>query len=677
MTFCLPAPSVITTGASVVELLKEASVASLMTVPYLLEEICLLPDDRGVLALKNLRFVAFGGAPLKSTIGEKLAAADVKLLNHYGSAEIGSLAPIFIPKSDYDWRYFRLRKDMNVRLEPAVVSGDEVKYYKLFVRPFGWKTTFEVQDQLVSSPYKPTTDFKPVGRNDDLLVLATGEKVWPHILEERLSANELVKVAIAFGDGRFELGVIVQPIMSLLPDEYENFKMLVWPVILEANSQMDTHARISSKDAIIITPTETVVPRTDKGTVRRKEVFKLFEKEISGAYEKLENSNTDDFPVLRLESLEQDIRDLMQARLNWNIPAGKWTIDDDFFEVGMNSLQAVHLRRFLLSSIKHSTDLLHAADRIGRDFVYQYPSIASIARALRAMEDSSTVNRQSSIENFVASYSLEQRNDQTRPAEGLVVLLTGGTGSLGVHLLAQLASLPTVARVVCLNRVTPYASSLQDPYQRQYRSAQEKGVEISQQMRSKIQIFESNSALPCLGLSNDDYSYLRGSVTHVVHNAWPMDFRRKLRSFEAQFQILQNLLGLFVDVHTTRPIYQPKILLVSSISVVGMYGLVHGGRIVPETPIGDTSCTNRTGYAEAKLICEMILEKAVRQYRGRIEGTCVRIGQMVGCQSSGYWNTEEHLPALIKSSQKLGRLPRLNGVSSCIVFPDADLDLTV
>lgn len=657
------------------ELLKATNADALMSVPSILEEIALLPGDEGVLALTGLRFVAFGGGLLKPIVGEKLAKAGVKLLNHYGTTETGPLAPIFIPTPDYDWRYFRLRKDMDLRLEPVIVSQDVEKHYKLIVRPFGWETTFEIQDKLVRSPNNPSSDFNAVGRNDDLLVLATGEKVIPHILENILSANELVKVAIAFGEGRFELGVIVQSKMPLSPDKYDHFKSLIWPTVLKAGDQMDTHARISSKDAIIITPPETVIPRTDKASVMRKEVFKKFETEIARAYEKLENNCIDDSPSLSLNGLEKDLKNLVQTRLNWNVPAEEWTVDDDFFELGMNSLQAVQLRRFLLSSVQKSADLLSAMERIDRDFVYQFSSVASIASALRAFEEPSAFNRHDLVNHFVKLYSLEQRDPKDRTCGGSVVLLTGSTGSLGVHLLAHLARLSTVARVICLNRINPNTDGVQDPRERQYQSAKAKG--ISQQTWSKIQVLESNAALPYLGLKDDDYAHLRVSVTHILHNAWPMDFKRKLRSFKAQFQTLQNLLHLAIDAHAVRPLIRPKILLVSSIAVVGQYGLVHGGRMVPETRMDDASCTNRIGYAEAKLVCETIMENAVREYSEQVEAAYVRVGQIVGSQSSGSWNTDEHLAALVKSSQKIGNLPNLDGVSCCYVIPSEDRDLLI
>ena len=638
-----------------------------MSVPSILEEVSRLSDENGTTALVPLQFVAFGGGRLKLSVGEKLAAAGVRLLNHYGTTETGPLSPIFVPTPGYDWRYFRLRNDIDLHLEPVQISDDGVQRYKLITRPLGWETTFEIQDQLIGNPDHPKTDFNAIGRNDDLIALATGEKVNPRILENMLSESDLVKVAIAFGESQLELGIIVQPTMSLSREEHHQFKSSIWPIILEAGDQMDAQARLVSKDAIIVVPTGTVIPRSDKGSIMRKEVYKCFDAEIAKAYEALDSSVTDDSHFsLSMGHLEEDLKNLIQTRLNWRIRNEEWTFNDDYFELGMDSLQAVQLRRFLLSSLPKTSKSSPAAERITRDFVYQHPSIAQMARALRGIEglNELTSHHKEQIEDFVKLYSIQRPDSSPGPGEGSVVLLTGSTGSLGSHLLAHMVSLPGVARVVCLNRPHAEEAGLeQDPYQRQLHSAEEKGIGIPQELWSKIQIFQTNSAMPFLGLEDVDYARLRGQVTHILHSAWPMDFKRTLPSFKVQFQTLQNLLTLARDAHAIKPLTRPKLLFVSSIAVVGQYGLVHGGRIVPEIPMDNEKCSNPIGYAQAKLVCERIIGKAVHDYGAEVDATYVRVGQMSGSKKSGFWNADEHFASLLKSSQRIARLPKLEGVS--------------
>lgn len=79
-------------------------------------------------------------------------------------------------------------------------------------------------------------------------------------------------------------------------------------------------------------------------------------------------------------------------------------------------------------------------------------------------------------------------------------------------------------------------------------------------------------------------------------------------------------------------------------------------------------CANTIGYAEAKLACEWIVEQAIREHPDEVEACYVRLGQIAGARSTGFWNTTEHFPALVKSSLLARALPQLRGVSSSIII---------
>ena len=71
------------------------------------------------------------------------------------------------------------------------------------------------------------------------------------------------------------------------------------------------------------------------------------------------------------------------------------------------------------------------------------------------------------------------------------------------------------------------------------------------------------------------------------------------------------------------------------------------------------------GYADAKLVCERMLDETLQRYnRDRFRPMAVRIGQITGSVTSGYWNPSEFLASLIKSSQGLNALPDLEGTLS-------------
>ena len=664
-TLCLPVSSSVPTGASTIEAIQTSRACSLMTVPSILDDIC---NTKNIRPLADLQFVGFGGGLLKQSVGEKLAAAGVKLVNTFGTTETGPLSPMFIPDIEYDWRYFRLRRDLDLRVEQHPCINGEVQKFKLSVYLSEKNEYFELQDLLIRNPESSQLDYTTVGRNDDLIVLATGEKVAPVILETLLIESDLVKSAVAFGQGQVEIGVIVEPAEPISQSHQELFKSSLWPIILKAGKQMDAHARLSSKSAIIILPAGMQIPRTDKGSIARKEVYQQFAPEIAKAYHDLENNISDDsLPVLNLRHSEQDLKDLVQSRLDWKIPAEEWAYDDDFFELGMDSLQAIRLRRYLIACIPDSRNI-SLSESMPRDFVYRHPSIRQIAEALKDPQGLTgvPVSQQSQIDEFVNLYSLRDSDSDHERLSGSVVLLTGSTGSLGSHLLMHLVNLPSVGRVICLNRIDK--ASKTDPQQQQLRTMKEKRLQVPDYLWPKIQLIQTNSSKPLLGLVRPVYEELCAHTTHIIHNAWPMDFNRKLPSFKSQFQTVQNLISFARTTHTTKPSIKPKFLLLSSIAVVGQYGIGHGGRVVPEIPIDDVKHTAPIGYGAAKLVCERLIGNAVRDFGNEIEASYVRIGQMSGSRKTGFWNSGEHLPALIKSSQRIGRLPRLDGVSVPIIL---------
>ena len=348
-----------------------------MTVPSILEEI--IDDAVGVHTLAQLDFVAFEGVNLKPAVGHVLAAAGVNLLNHFGTTESGPLAPIFIPGPDYEWQYFRLRRDIKLRIEPNSTLNGGDQHFKLTTYPPGWDKPFEIQDQFVTSPRNPMVDFNAVGRMDSVIVLATGEKVQPMTLELMLTEHSLVSAAAAFGDGQFQLGVIVQSSHAASSYGIYEFKTSIWPAVLKANELMDAHARITSNDSIIVVPYTVTLPRSDKGSLLRRELYSMLNGEIEQAYQKLESPSPPQkgqFVLDRNRNITRQLKDLIQNALpKWNVPIQDWTISDDLFNLGMDSLQAVELRRLLLPSIEH-------AESIPQAFVYRHPSVLELAEAI-------------------------------------------------------------------------------------------------------------------------------------------------------------------------------------------------------------------------------------------------------------------------------------------------------
>ncbi|KHN98032.1 Beta-ketoacyl synthase [Metarhizium album ARSEF 1941] len=236
------------------------------------------------------------------------------------------------------------------------------------------------------------------------------------------------------------------------------------------------------------------------------------------------------------------------------------------------------------------------------------------------------------------------------------VLISGGTGSLGAHVVANAALRSDVSQVVCLNKKRQLDGTL-----RQKQSMLDKGLNLPREALDKLRVLETDLSRPLLGLSEADYHSLTVSVTHIVHNAWLMNTKWPLKRFEPQLRIMRNMTHLARDIslsasRTERVSFQ----LVSSVAAVGHWPVCAGKATVPEDRVA-VDAVLPIGYGDAKHVCEKLLDQTLHLCPDRFRVTVVRPGQIAGSTGSGYWNTREHVPFLIKSSQTLGILPDLPG----------------
>ncbi|KAF9698348.1 hypothetical protein EKO04_003885 [Ascochyta lentis] len=242
---------------------------------------------------------------------------------------------------------------------------------------------------------------------------------------------------------------------------------------------------------------------------------------------------------------------------------------------------------------------------------------------------------------------------------GHCVLITGATGSLGSHMVAHYANLSTVSSVVCLNRRNK--SSDVDPLSRQLTSLSSRGLSLSPLASAKLAAIEVDIRKPLFGLSPSSYDSLAESATHIVHNAWPMNAKQPLSAFVPQFRALRSLLDFAALVSARQsPGFIVSFQFISSIATVGHYPIHTGSPHVPEQRVSIEHVLPN-GYGDAKFICERMLDDTLHKYSSRFNVTVVRLGQVAGSSDSGYWNENEHLPFLIKSSQTLRALPKFEG----------------
>ena len=641
-----------------------------MTVPTILEDITLMADFESNAApqLAGLDFVAVGGGGIKSSVGSTLHSRGIRLLNHFGATELGALAPIFLPSQqpEYHWSYLKIRSDLGLQLETVEQDGD-TRTCKLVGYPFAWGLRFELQDHLEANPRKPNREVKILGRKDDLIVLATGEKLLPHPLENALEQDPLIRRAIVFGNGQFEIGVLIEPRASDYGSS-EAFIETIWPKVSKASELMDDHGRVSSKTAIVVKPPGKSIPLTDKGSVKRKEVYAAFEPEINAVYEKIAQDDTSSSLVpIDLANPKPGLREIAQSCLPDHVKPNAWNDDSDFIALGMDSLRATKFRRVLGASLRTSDHPTASTSDLPLDIIYSHPSVSSLTSALQmwlqgSLSESSTEEK---MQGLVGKYAYYQQPPSLE-LKGNVVLITGTTGNLGANMLHIMSEDPRVRRVICLIRPPSdrdIAASKEDLSARQQEALEARRISLSSKASSKIEYLPWLPDRENLGLSEEVTRNLASTVTHIFHGAWPMDFRVKVQSMEPQIKAVRELIHLGRLANAARPHIKTRVVLASSIAVVGRYLEYAHSSVVPEKPMNDPKIPLPIGYAEAKWVCEKVMESAHKNLSG-IEPVILRIGQLTGSSTTGYWSPKEHIPTLVEASRSMGVMPDLQGVSA-------------
>jgi len=296
-----------------------------------------------------------------------------------GSTETGSISLVLPIRSEYDWHYLLPRDDTGLELK---LLDPSTRSYRLIAHPHGWKEPFNIQDSLEMHPTFQPAQVRLLGRTDDLIVLANGEKVRPTGLEKTTAEHPAIKEVLVFGDGRASLGLLVE-ISETFKTEYSSadgeakFLESFQPYVERGNEVTDAHGKISMNMIALTYSSTKPLVRTAKGSVARKANYVAFEEEIQRCYGKAEFVSVDPLPMPRDiegdEALRTAIRKLIQSSRQGkagSVPSAEGD-SVDFFDIGMDSLQATRLRIALQNALRATSNLSTAETVLPLDFVFQ------------------------------------------------------------------------------------------------------------------------------------------------------------------------------------------------------------------------------------------------------------------------------------------------------------------
>lgn len=667
------------TAEKMISAIKDVKPEILHCVPYILKIIAEVPD--GIELMRGCKYVTSGGARVPDELGDMLVKEGVHLSSTFGLTETGHIGDaIHREPGDNSWNYIRLHSTASPHIvfNKVVDETDGEVYEPVFLKshpalmmsnsdnPPG---SYHSGDLFV--PHSKIPDaWKYIGRKDDRLTLANGEKINPMGMEGILRHHPLTRDVLMFGNERSHPGILIFQSQLALGMSRDEYIKAIAPALEEANSLADDFARLTP-DMMVILPPDVEYPTTDKNNIIRAAAYRIFEGRINSVYSS-DDSNADitngdssnenlATPRTRLQldvpALQKYLLELVEKVTGVELP----DIDAEFFACGVDSLRAIQIRKAL------HRDLELGGTWLPTNVVYDARNVSGLAEMLHSLQNRETSSRRSEgeveTEELRAMRALIKkygrfgpytRETQQTPKED-VVLLTGVTGALGAHVLYQLLQKSSVRHVYCLVRGS------QDSRSRVFESLQERGfkmAELSDDTKERFSAINTDDfSAKNLGLPLEMYHQIRSQVTLIIHAAWPVNFNIPLASFEPHIAGLNNMLQLAFQTPWKTP---ARVLFASSIATA--YGTPRQPdgtpAVIGEGPIPKLSHTLGTGYARSKIVSEKICEKAAAA-GGRI--AVLRIGQIVGDVESGIWNPKESIPLMIHSSLVVGVLPLLEG----------------
>lgn len=288
-------------------------------------------------------------------------------------------------------------------------------------------------DNLPGSDTRPgKAKWKFLARQGDIIVLVNGENADPTPIEHAVMVEPTVQMAVAFGAGHERLGLLVIPSEKARGLSKEEVIRSIKPALERGNKLAADYAKISADD-IIVKPVGTEYPQTAKMTLQRPVLNKLFADDIEAHY--AAKGTADGSVVLSDEDVRATVRRIVEQEFQDRASSSQvgengtdsnhsephLANEDDFFALGMDSLQSSLVRRRILREIP-----LPAEVNLATNVVFEYPTVKLLSehilnlRLSKLASDSAAARDPETVANaMVQKYvNLVTSTDTVGPSAG-------------------------------------------------------------------------------------------------------------------------------------------------------------------------------------------------------------------------------------------------------------------
>lgn len=234
---------------------------------------------------------------------------------------------------------------------------------------------------------------------------------------------------------------------------------------------------------------------------------------------------------------------------------------------------------------------------------------------------------------------------------------------MGVHILHHLLQNDTISKIYCLIRASDDAQALTRIHDTLHKHRLLKGQtsHLHQLLTQKLSAFscDFNNVEENLSLQPETLHLFRSTITHIIHNAWSVNFNQSLRSFDrgciSSTHFLLNLAAtsptrLLLLPHNKKQKQKPSLTFISSIATALAAPTSVAEDLVPWSHVEE-----RMGYAQSKWVAEQLLASAAAT--AEIPVRIARLGQVCGDSVEGLWNPAEAIPTIVRTAVTQGVLP--------------------
>lgn len=332
--------------------------------------------------------------------------------------------------------------------------------------------------------------------------------------------------------------------------------------------------------------------------------------------------------------------------------------DDNFFDVGGHSLLAARLAESIGQRLGVKTYV--------RD-IYEYPTVTTLTTALaqRAGQaqselDSEPVRALQEDAKLTPDVHINPHYEPQQLTDPRAILLTGASGFVGSHLLADLLA-TRQADIYCLVR----EGSAEQAGKRLDAVLQKHHITLSAEQRSRVYVVPGDLAEPHFALPDEQYQQLCRQIDLIYHSASAVNFIQPY-----SYMKRDNVQGLNEVIRFAAHLRTKPLMLLSTISVYSWGHLHTGKRVMLESDDIDQNLPavlSDLGYVRSKWVMEKIADLAAQQ---GLPLMTFRLGYATSHSQSGVSADYQWWGRLVKTCLSSGTVPELHDLREGLTTVD-------